>query len=164
MATKRVPARGRRGRDDQALQEVLNPTKPVLPFPPGLPEEQKEIWRETVNCKTADFWSRGDVPLLQLYCRAYCDIQRLDTQIAEEGEVIRNAKGNQVVNPKLVVRGFAEARLMALATKLRLQPSSRLSQNTTSKDQARKQSAAATAQAMQDGDEEGDGLLAGSVH
>lgn len=119
---------GKRGEQAQAaLAEAVHADEqPVFPWPKTLPEEFRDIWRETVNTKTGDYWSRGDVPLLEMYCRNADDIRRLSREIAEEGEIILNANSNPVVNPKIMVRGYAESKLMSLCTKLRLQPSSRM--------------------------------------
>lgn len=125
--TKPIANKGKRGEQAQAaLAEAINEEVPVFPWPRSLPEEFQDIWLETVNTKTGDYWSRGDVPLLEMYCRNAADIRRLSEEIKEEGEIILNANGNPVVNPKIMVRGYAESKLMSLCTKLRLQPSSRM--------------------------------------
>lgn len=128
MATKEQSdsARSKRGATAQANLAHALSGEPVFPYPPGLPSSHQDIWRDTVNTKTGSYWSLGDVPILKLYCRVATDIERLTSEIDEEGEIIHNANGNPIVNPKIVVRGFAEARLMTLCTKLRLQPSSRM--------------------------------------
>lgn len=127
MATNpATPANGRRGAKAQAALAEAISSEPVFPYPRDLPDKHKSIWRDTVNTKTGDYWNLGDVPLLRMYCRNAHDIHRLSDEIEDEGEVILNANGNPVVNPKIVVRGYAEAKLMSLCTKLRLQPSSRM--------------------------------------
>ena len=127
MNDKVTPNKGKRGAQAQtALAEAANEQQPVFMYPPTLPDEFRDIWRETVNTKTGDYWSKGDVPLLEMYCRNAADIRRLSNEIKEEGEIIFNANGNPVVNPKIMVRGYAESKLMSLCTKLRLQPSSRM--------------------------------------
>jgi P27 family predicted phage terminase small subunit len=126
MATNPAKPTGRRGaKAHTALAEAIG-TKPVFPYPYDLDDKFKDIWRDTVNTKTGDYWSLGDVPLLKMYCRMAHDIHRLSEEIEAEGEVIINANGNPVVNPRIVIRGYAEAKFMSLCTKLRLQPSSRM--------------------------------------
>ncbi len=132
---------------------------PVFPHPEELPDEHKPFWTELVNSKPHDYFTFGDIPLLKLYCRAAADIERLDRQISQEGEVIRNARGNPVVNPRVVVRSIAETRLMALATKLRAQPSARMDSINDKKQQEKKNNAEKTARTI---DEDGDDLLAGN--
>lgn len=126
MATK-ADATGKRGvKTQQALAEAVKVGEPVFPYPPNLPDDEKGVWLDMVNTKTGDYWNPGDVPLLKMYCRNVVDIERLSEEIKREGEVIENANGNPVVNPKIVIRGYAEAKLMTLCTKLRMQPSSRM--------------------------------------
>jgi P27 family predicted phage terminase small subunit len=156
MAT--TPARSKRGvKAQKALEEALSPG-PVFPYPKGLPEEHRELWCDTVNTKTGDYWCAADVPLLKMYCRNVHDVERLSDEIEQEGEVILNARENPVVNPKIVIRGFAEARLMALCTKLRLQPSSRMDTKNEANQGKRKNAAVKAAKTVED---DGDGLLAG---
>lgn len=148
--------RAQKARDH--LEEAMDSEKPVFPYPKNLPEKHREIWRDTVNTKTGDYWSKGDIPILMMYCRCAHDIDRLTNDIEDEGEVIDNARGNPVVNPKVVVRGFAEARLMGLCTKLRLQPSSRMDTKNEA-NQGNKKAKANRAAATVQNDE--DGLLGG---
>jgi P27 family predicted phage terminase small subunit len=158
MAT--TPNTGRRGAQARsALAEALDAEKPVFPWPRTLPEEFRDIWTETVNTKTGEYWSRGDIPILEIYCRNAGDIRRLSTEIKDEGEIIFNANGNPVVNPKIVVRGYAESKLMTLCTKLRLQPSSRM--DSKGEDGQLKKKGKAVRAAKVIGEDE-DGLLAGA--
>lgn len=163
-APKKVerPQTGKRGdRSARELQAALSPDVPCFPWPEDLPEDQRSTWTDIVNTKTCDYWTRGDIPLLRMYCRAVADIERLTNDIEEEGEIVRNGKGNPVVNPKVVVRGFAEGRLMTLATKLRMQPSSRVDPKTETRSNIRKKAAEDAAKTINGGAED-DGLLAGS--
>ena len=166
-ARKTNAAKGRRGNQEaDELKAALNPDIPVFAFPPDLNPLHEKIWTEIVNTKTGDYWTKGDIPLLKMYCRCAYDIERLTEDIDTEGEVIFNARGNPVVNPKVVVRGFAEGRLMTLATKLRMQPSSRTDPRTEDKSNTRKKAAAGAAQKIaesgEDGDPESENLLAGA--
>lgn len=156
---KPTPARGRRGAQARnALNEALNPEAPVFPWPATLPEEFRDIWTTTVNTKTGDYWSKGDIPILEIYCRNAADIRRLSQEIYDEGEIIYNANGNPVVNPKIVVRGYAESKLMSLCTKLRLQPSSRMDTKGENSQLGKKGKATRAAQVI---DDDSDNLLAG---
>lgn len=153
--------KGRRGNAaTAALNEAIDEDIPVFPWPKTLPEEFRDIWTVTVNTKTGDYWSKGDVPLLEMYCRNAADIRRLSIEIKDEGEIIFNANGNPVVNPKIVVRGYAEAKLMSLCTKLRLQPSSRMDTKGEDSQLSKKGKATRAAKVISDDD---DGLLASGL-
>jgi len=160
MATKkRNAALGRRGNQQaDELKAALNPTVPIFPYVADLLEEEKVVWLDMVNSQPVDFFTRGDIPLLKMYCRTYTDVERLTEDIRSEGEVILNAYGNQVMNPKVTARNYAEARLMSLSTKLRMQPQSRTTIRGTEAKIGRK--AAAKKVADQFGD---DDLLAGGL-
>lgn len=158
MATSNA-GKGARGRAAQdALREAMADELPVFPFPKGLNPDFFEIWVQTVNTKTGDYWSKGDIPLLKLYCRVAHDIERLDLEILDEGEVILNTRENLVVNPKIMVRGFAEGRLLSLATKLHLQPASRMDTKNEANQGKKKGKATRAANVMAEDD---DGLLGG---
>lgn len=158
MSTTGDAGKGRRGAAAQAaLIEAVNDAQPVFPWPKTLPEHLREVWTTTVNTKTGDYWSKGDIPILEIYCRNAEDIRRLTNEITDEGEIIFNANGNPVVNPKIVVRGYAESKLMALCTKLRLQPSSRMDTKGETGQLKKKTKAKAAAQVI---DDDEDSLLA----
>lgn len=143
-----------------ALQAKLT-GQPVFAFPQELKSHLQPYWVELVNSKPHDYFTQSDVPLMKLWCRVAADIDRLDREIEEEGSVVLNARGNPIVNPRVVVRSLAETRLLSLSAKLRTQPSSRLDAN-TDKEQARKKKVADAASRSLMDDDDGDGLLAGS--
>ena len=131
---------------------------PSFPFPPELPEAHKPYWVELVNSRPLGYFNKGDLTLLKMYCRAAYDSERLSHEIDKEGEVIRNAKGNPVVNPKVVVRSIAEQRVMSLAAKLRVQPSARYDSGNDKKQQEKVKHAEEAAATIQSDE---DDLLAG---
>lgn len=160
MAT-RTPARGRRADSEQrSLAQALATATPVLPYPPRLPKEHEATWLETVNSKTEEYWSVSDVPLLRIYCRCVEEIESLTMDIREEGDVLENARGNPVINPKIMIRAFAENRLMALCTKLRMQPQARSDTADTPAKGKLRNAARKTAQIISDDD---DDLLGGAA-
>lgn len=132
---------------------------PMFPFPAELKDEHKPYWVETVNSKPHDYFNLGDVHLLKLYCRVAADIDRLDREIAEEGSVVLNGRANPIVNPRVLVRGFAETRLLSLSSKLRLQPASRYDSENDKKQGVKKKRADAAVNAIEDDE---DDLLATS--
>lgn len=150
---------GKRGKQAQRdLSDAVNATVPVLPYPRDLPPAYEPLWLETVNTKTADFWSPADMPLLAIYCRCIHEIKMFDAAIEDEGHVIFNANGNRVINPNIVARGYSENRLMALCTKLRMQPQSRIKPEVDANKTKRKAKANAAAATLEGDD---DDLLAG---
>ncbi len=153
------PAKGFRKKDMELLKTAIS-GEPCFPYAKGLIEEEKEIWRDIVNTKAGDYWNQGDVPILKMYCRLTADIERLTAEIRSEGEVLFNSNGNPVVNPKITIRSFSEARLMTLCSKLRMQPSSRKSIADEAGGNAKVTRARAAAKVIHDDE---DGLLAGEM-
>lgn len=97
---------------------------PLYPIPPELAPEYRPYWIELVNSFEKGFFHPVDIPLMRLWCRAAHDIDRCNQLIREEGDIVWGAKG-PMMNPRVKVRGIAEAVLFNLSTKLRAQPASR---------------------------------------
>ena len=89
--------------------------------PAGLTEEQAQVWRETVNARSADFFGLDQVPLLEEYCRAVVTCRLLGAQV--EAAI---AGGDPAeLKAVLDMRDKESRRLASLATKLRLTNQSR---------------------------------------
>lgn len=146
--TRRMTTEARQKAELSAALDAKRTGAPVFPCPPELPEAHRPYWSELVNSRPHDYFNRGDIPLLKLYCRAAYDIDLLDRQIEAEGCVIPNARGNPVVNPKVVVRSIAESRLMTLSVKLRAQPASRYDSANDKKQSEKVKKATAAAETL----------------
>lgn len=134
--------------------------EPVFPFPSGFNEKYREMWVTTVNSRGPDYWDEGDIPLLKMYVRNAWDMDDMTDTIEVEGNVVRNPRGTQVMNPLIVARSYCEARLLGLAAKLRLQPASRMNSDNDKKLGAKTKRAKDAARELDDGD----GLLDGVDH
>ena len=99
----------------------LSPPSVHLLPPEGLTEAQAAVWRDTVNCRSADYFGPDSVPMLSEYCRvvAMCDL--LAVQI--EGAIAGGESGE--VKALLDMRDKESRRMSSLATKLRLTNQSR---------------------------------------
>lgn len=158
--TRRMAPGDRQQAELAAALQAKMTGKPVFAFPPELKEEHKPYWTEIVNSKPHDYFNLCDLHLLKLYCRVAADIDRLDREIAAEGSVVLNTRGNPIVNPRCIVRSMAETRLLSLSTKLRMQPSSRYDSEQDRNQSDKKRKADGAVRAMNgDGDEDGDNDL-----
>ena len=100
---------------------ALSPPSVHLQPPAGLTEEQAQVWRETVNARSADFFGPDQVPLLEEYCRVVVMCRLLAIQIEA-----RIAGGDAAeLKALLDMRDKESRRLASLATKLRLTNQSR---------------------------------------
>lgn len=96
------------------------PSVHLLP-PAGLTEEQAQVWRETVNARSADFFGPDQVPLLEEYCRVVVMCRLLADQI--EAGIAGGDAG--ALKALLDMRDKESRRMASLATKLRLTNQSR---------------------------------------
>lgn len=92
-----------------------------LAAPSGLTPEQAEIWRLTVNARSADFFGEDSVPLLEEYCRVVVMCRTLAVQI--EAAMVGGEGGE--LKALLDMRDKESRRLTSMATKLRLTNQSR---------------------------------------
>ena len=99
----------------------LSPPSVHLQPPAGLTEEQAQVWRETVNARSADFFGPDQVPLLEEYCRVVVMCRLLAVQI--EAAIAGGDAG--VLKALLDMRDKESRRMASLATKLRITNQSR---------------------------------------
>lgn len=130
---------------------------PIFPFPPELQPELRPYWQELVNSFPKDHFQVSDTTLMKMYCQCAYDIERQSLKIGEEGEVVVGARGNAIVNPRCKVRESNRATLLALATKFRNQPASRVNTENFKNRRQKAEAAVGAANAIQD---DGDDLLA----
>lgn len=131
-----------------------------MPAPPAdLPAAGRELWEHTLRLRPAATWTQADCVLLALYVRAVLDVQRLDRQIASDGEVTTSPNGMPMVHPLVQVRARREKTLLDAANRLRLAPSSRYTARRVA-ELSRHASKAARASAAIEADD----LLAGKKH
>lgn len=134
---------------------TLNRPEAMATFPPprGITGEARRIWTEALQARPAVEWHPSDLHILGMYATAVSDVERLNREIAETGEVVDGR-----VHPATALRTSREKTAITCASKLRLLPSNRH----TAKDAARfaaHGAKAARTKANLDDDE--DGLLAG---
>lgn len=99
----------------------LTPPSVHLEPPAGLTDEQAQVWRETVNARSADFFGPDQVPLLEEYCRVVVMCRLLADQI--EAGIAGGDAG--ALKALLDMRDKESRRMASLATKLRLTNQSR---------------------------------------
>lgn len=133
--------------------KVFKPTE----YPAELPASHRVYWTELVSSFPKDHFTRGDIVAMKLYCRCAHDIDRCNSMIETEGDVIHGGRG-PAVNPRVKVRQASEATLMNILTKFRNQPASRANSENFQQRQGKK-NAADNAEALVEGDE--DDLLGG---
>lgn len=90
--------------------------------PAGLPRAAGALWRRIMATTPEDQWRPGDLPLLALFCRVSLLAGEAVAHLETDGQV--DAAGK--VSPWVKVSSDHGKTLAALASKLRLAPSSRI--------------------------------------
>lgn len=109
-------------------QTTLNKPGAMLdaPQPPShMSAEGQRVWRDTLAVRPASEWSIADTVLLGMYVQAVLDVQRLDREIAQYGELSNASSGRLVVSPLVLVRAKRERVMLDCANRLRITPSAR---------------------------------------
>lgn len=88
------------------------------PNPPAhvnLPDYARPFWDSIVSARARDKWNDSDYEMAANLARCKADIERLQAEIYEEGDVIENAKGTQIMNPKHNLLETLSRRAVALS-------------------------------------------------
>jgi hypothetical protein len=109
-----------RKRSDSTTQAVAatqaaisGPIKP--PAHIHLRDRDWPFWEAIVLARAADTWNPADLALAANLARCQADIDRLQGEIDTEGDVLKNAKGTPVVNPKHALMETFSRRAVALS-------------------------------------------------
>jgi len=102
---------------------VAGPSVHLAPAP-GLTDDQAQVWRETVEARSADYFGEDAAPLLEEYCRVVVMCRLLAVQI--EAELVAIGRGEpSILKTLLDMRDKESRRLTSIATKLRITNQSR---------------------------------------
>lgn len=94
----------------------LGPIKP--PAHIRLREIDIPYWNSIVLARAADTWTAIDLAHAANLAHAQADIARIQEEMEHEKDIITNAKGTKVVNPKHALLNTLSVRSMALSAKL----------------------------------------------
>lgn len=65
-----------------------------------LKKEHLPFWRSIVKNRAPDSWNDADLEIAANLARCKYDIERVQAQLWEEGDIVRNDRGTPIVNPK----------------------------------------------------------------
>ena len=99
---------------------VAGPCVHLAP-PDGLTDEQAQVWRDTVESRSADYFGQDAAPLLEEYCRVVVMCRLLAVQI--EAAIAGDEDGD--LKALLDMRDKESRRMASIATKLRITNQSR---------------------------------------
>ncbi len=92
--------------------------------PPGhvrLRDGDRPFWAAVVRARARAEWTDADLVHAANMARAMADIERLQLEIEGEGDVLTNARGTVVANPKHAILEQLSRRVMALTRLLQMQ-------------------------------------------
>ncbi len=96
-----------------AAAGVIQPPKHIK-----LREGDFPFWESIVCARARDTWNNSDLENAANLARCKADIERLQEEITAEGDVIENAKGTQIMNPKHALLEQLSRRAMAISRML----------------------------------------------
>ncbi len=80
-----------------------------------LRDEDFPFWNAIVQARAADTWNDADLAFAANLARTQADIERLHTEIYDEGDVLENARGTPVANPRHALLETLSRRAVALS-------------------------------------------------
>lgn len=81
----------------------------------NLRERDWPFWYSIVRARAREHWTETDLENAANLARCKSDIEKLQKEIDAEGDVIENAKGTQIVNPKHTLLETLSRRSVALS-------------------------------------------------
>ena len=85
----------------------------------------RPFWDSIVRARSRDEWTPADLVIAAQLARAQADIEFESKQLDLEGSVVENARGTQVMNPRVTVLEQLARREMALMRTLQMGGSAR---------------------------------------
>lgn len=80
-----------------------------------LREEDYPFWRGIILARANNTWTEADLVFAANLARTQADIERLHAEIYDEGDVLENARGTPVANPRHALLETLSRRAVALA-------------------------------------------------
>ncbi|KVD50729.1 TerS protein [Burkholderia ubonensis] len=119
-------------------------------------------WDAIVQARAATTWNNADLALAANLARTQADISRLSLELEDEGDVMVNARGTPVVNPKHNLLETLTRRAVALSRALHVHAEATVGR---SQDAGKKLGAEQAARgAIHNASQADDGLIPGLTH
>lgn len=120
----------RKQRTGTASAEVDAFTQAVAQIQPPaavrLRDGDRPYWDSVVRARAVGEWSEPDLMHAANLARCLHDIERISGEISTEGDVLENARGTPVVNPKHTILETLSRRCVALTRLLQMHAQARL--------------------------------------
>ena len=86
----------------------------------NVPPDAMPFWRSIMKARSADRWNDTDMEVAAELARTKASIERLNLEIAEEGDIVKNDRGTPIVNPKHNLLETCTRRVVALSRMLQV--------------------------------------------
>jgi hypothetical protein len=83
-----------------------------------LREGDLPFWQSIVRARAASSWNQADLEQAANLARCKADIERLQAEITDQGDIIENDRGTQVINPRHSLLEVLSRRSVALSRML----------------------------------------------
>lgn len=87
------------------------------------------FWKGIIAGRPKSDWDIADLEMAANLARCKADIERLQTEIDQEGDVVLNLKGTQIVNPKHTLLETLTRRAVALSRMLHVHPEAKVGES-----------------------------------
>ena len=78
----------------------------------------RPFWDAIVSARATSTWNTSDLEQAANLARCKADIERLQKELTEQGDIIENDKGTQVINPRHTLLEVLSRRSVALSRML----------------------------------------------
>jgi hypothetical protein len=84
----------------------------------SIPDSARPFWDSIVRARARNKWTETDYEMAANLARCKADIERIQSEVYAEGDVIENHRGTMVVNPKHTLLETLSRRAVALSRML----------------------------------------------
>lgn len=131
-----------------------------IPSHVSVPDDAYPFWASITRARAAERWTDADLEIAAELARSKANIERLNKEITDEGDVVRNDRGTQIPNPKHNLLETLTRRVVALSRMIQVHAEATQGK---SRDQVKTNKAQQTARTTVDNISE-DGLIAQPRH
>ena len=109
-------------RKSSAALAVVTPLRqtPYPPEPKGLPERQKDLWRDITRSKPPEWWDAGSLPVLQALVGHIATLEAIEAQFSSVVIDLKDQEGVKHLDLLSRLRDRESKAVAALSVKLRL--------------------------------------------
>lgn len=113
----------RRARCDSVTAEISAAQAQLTIGPPShvsLRDGDRPFWDAIVSARASTTWNTADLEQAANLARCKADIERLQKELTEQGDIIENERGTQVINPRHALLEVLSRRSVALSRMLHI--------------------------------------------